>query len=84
MDDNEYSEKNLADMAGIIEVEKRIHKEMAAYDDFYNLLFLLHKINEFEPREEWILRILKETQYLDFKNQLLTALEDYKTRGNPV
>ena len=79
-DDNNKLEKGLALAAGI--AEEHLQKELAQYDEFYNLIFLLDKVNRYTPRDKWIIPILKSPECSDFKTQLLTAIEDYEEAEN--
>ena len=43
-----------------------------------DLISLISQVDNFTPREEWIIPILEHTFCHDFKTQLLAAVEDYK------
>ncbi len=43
-----------------------------------DLITLIYQVDNFTPREEWIIPILEQTFCHDFKTQLLAAVEDYK------
>jgi hypothetical protein len=58
--------------------EENVNKLLKKYDEYFNLVFLLHQVNGFEPRDKWIIPILKSCECADFKTQLLTAIEDYE------
>ena len=46
-------------------------------DEYHDLLKMLEQVNSFEPRENWILPIMRSNQCSDFRNQLLLAIEDH-------
>lgn len=80
-DGGKYKENDLANMAGINETtEEYVNRVFAEYDEFNNLILLLHQVNEFEPREQWIVPILGSRECQDLRTQLLTAIEDFEER----
>ena len=81
MTDNKKQENRLAVIAGFTS-EERINSELEGCDDFKSLILLLNRINEFQPREKWIIPILKSRECSDFKTQLLTVVEDYEGGNN--
>lgn len=77
MDNNEKLETGLAEISGL-NVEERINRELAEYDDFHHLIVLLYRVNDFQPRKEWIIPILESRECLDLKTRLLMTIEDYE------
>ncbi len=74
--DDNNKENGVALAAGI--TEEHVNKKLAGYDEYYHLIFLLNSVNEFEPRDKWIVPILQSHVCQDFKTQLLMAIEDYE------
>ncbi len=48
-------------------------------DEYRSLVSLLTYVDSFEPRDKWIVPILKGNEFKDFRNQLLIAVEDYNS-----
>lgn len=65
---DEHTNKGLALAAGIKGME---------IDSFDEIIGALNIINTFEPRKEWILKLLNSNEAIDFKIQILMVIEDY-------
>ncbi len=49
-------------------------------DEVEELIHLLRFTNELEPREKWIVPLLKDTSFQDLRSQLFAIVEDYKKK----
>lgn len=71
-DNNEHLNDGLAMAAGSQKLTKK--------DEYHALINLINHVNSFEPRDRWILPILRGRECQDFQNQLFTAIEDYERK----
>jgi len=47
-------------------------------DEVEDFMHLLSFINSLEPKEKWIISLLKDVPFQDLKSQLFAVIEDYK------